>query len=169
MLLRGGIHMIVYHGSDVTVEKPVLRKFKRTLDFGAGFYTTTNKEQAISFATKVMLRNGTQTKCVSMYDISIDGLGCQLEVLKFNTANSEWLDFVFANRQGIYSGKKYDVVIGAVADDTIYRVFSLFEAGLITRAETLERLKIRKLYNQITFCTEKALSYLQYIGQLEDL
>ena len=31
--------------------------------------------------------------------------------------------FVFANRQGIYNGKQYDVVYGA-ADDTIYRVFS---------------------------------------------
>ena len=36
--------MVVYHGSDVIVEKPIfLKKPKRTLDFGAGFYATTNK------------------------------------------------------------------------------------------------------------------------------
>jgi hypothetical protein len=42
----GGLSMIVYHGSDAVVEKPVLLTPKHTLDFGAGFYTTTNKEQA---------------------------------------------------------------------------------------------------------------------------
>lgn len=42
--------MILYHGSDVIVENPRLIEQTRTLDFEAGFYTTTNKEQAISFA-----------------------------------------------------------------------------------------------------------------------
>lgn len=88
-------------------------------------------------------------------------------MLKFDTPNADWLDFVFANRQGIYKGKQYDVVLGAVADDTIYRVFGLYEAELFSREETIERLKIRKLYNQVTFCTEKALAHLQYIGQLD--
>jgi len=32
--------MIVYHGSDVTVEKPRLIKSTRKLDFGAGFYNS---------------------------------------------------------------------------------------------------------------------------------
>jgi hypothetical protein len=158
--------MIVYHGSDVVVEKPILLSPKRTLDFGAGFYTTTNKKQAMSFAHKVMLRNDSQTKAVSMYEVDFDKIDSTLDVLKFDAPNAEWLDFVFANRQGIYKGKQYDVVIGVVADDTIYRVFSLYEAGLLTREETIKRLKIRKLYNQVTFCTEKALSHLRYSGQL---
>lgn len=158
--------MIVYHGSNVVVERPVLLTPKRTLDFGTGYYTTTNKNQAISFAHKVMLRNDSRTKAVSMYEIDFVNMENTLEVLKFNEPNGEWLDFVFANRQGIYSGKQYDVIIGAVADDTIYRVFSLYEAGLLDREETLKRLKVKELYDQVTFCTEKALSYLHYIGQL---
>ena len=159
--------MIIYHGSDVVVEKPVLLTSKRTLDFGAGFYTTTSKNQAISFSQKVMNRNDSQTKEVSMYEINLGKMKNKLEVLKFDEPNGGWLDFVFSNRQGIYSGKQYDVIIGAVADDTIYRVFSLYEAGLLDREETLKRLKIRKLYNQVIFCTENALTYLHYIGQLD--
>lgn len=77
------------------------------------------------------------------------------------------MDFVYSNRQGIYNGKQYDMIIGAVADDTIYRVFSLYEAGYLDREETIERLKVRNLYNQVTFCTEKSLTYLNYIGQLD--
>ncbi|MDD4593194.1 MAG: DUF3990 domain-containing protein [Parabacteroides sp.] len=159
--------MIVFHGSDVVVKKPILLMPKHTLDFGAGFYTTTNKKQAVNFANKVMLRNSSQTKAVSMYEIDFDKMERTLDVLKFDAPDGEWLDFIFANRQGIYKGKQYDVVLGAVADDTIYRVFGLYEAELLTREETLKRLKIRKLYNQVTFCTEKALSNLQYIGQLD--
>lgn len=159
--------MIVYHGSDVAVEKPLLLRPKRTLDFGAGFYTTTNKTQAVSFAHKVMKRNDSVTNAVSMYEVDFDNMKSALEVLMFEAPDSEWLDFVFANRQGIYKGKQYDAVIGPVADDTIYRVFSLYEAGLLTRGETLKRLKIRKLYDQVTFCTENALSFLKYVGQLD--
>ncbi|MCT4543646.1 MAG: DUF3990 domain-containing protein [Vallitalea sp.] len=39
--------MNIYHGSDVIVDKPKILKSNRLLDFGIGFYTTTNKEQAI--------------------------------------------------------------------------------------------------------------------------
>ena len=35
--------MILYHGSNVIVEKPILVEQNRFLDFGYGFYTTTNK------------------------------------------------------------------------------------------------------------------------------
>jgi len=59
-------------------------------------------------------------------------------------------------------------VIGPVANDTIYRVFRLYEVGLYDRKRTIAELKVRKLYNQIKFCTDNALSYLNYMGQLEE-
>ena len=40
--------MIVYHGSNMIVDQPRLVHQNRTLDFGYGFYTTTNQNQAIS-------------------------------------------------------------------------------------------------------------------------
>lgn len=36
----------VYHGSDVEVRQPEIRRSNRALDFGAGFYTTLNPDQA---------------------------------------------------------------------------------------------------------------------------
>jgi hypothetical protein len=60
--------MLVYHGSNIIVEKPNLVLSKKTLDFGAGFYTTTNKEQAISFAQKVMARKKSKSRAVNVYD-----------------------------------------------------------------------------------------------------
>ena len=45
--------MILYHGSNVIVDQPKLIRQNRYLDFGFGFYTTTNREQAVNFAQKV--------------------------------------------------------------------------------------------------------------------
>lgn len=39
--------LFVCHGSNVKVEKPKIIISNRTLDFGAGFYTTSDKSQAI--------------------------------------------------------------------------------------------------------------------------
>ena len=50
--------MILYHGSNMVVEKPRLIEQNRFLDFGYGFYTTTNKVQAENFAKKVEARRG---------------------------------------------------------------------------------------------------------------
>ena len=49
--------MTLYHGSDQIIKSPELRSSARTLDFGSGFYTTTNKEQAEAFAVKVYNRS----------------------------------------------------------------------------------------------------------------
>ncbi len=50
--------MIVYHGSSMEVREPKLIRPIRTLDFGPGFYTTLNRNQAIEFARKVVFRLG---------------------------------------------------------------------------------------------------------------
>jgi hypothetical protein len=87
--------------------------------------------------------------------------------LEFPEASEEWLDFVLANRAGTYEGEPYDIVYGPVANDTIYRVLGVYESGIIGKEECIRQLKIKKLYNQMTFCSEEALTYLKYTGYLE--
>ena len=45
--------MIVYHGNDRKIETPKIQTPNMTLDFGKGFYTTLNENQACDFALKV--------------------------------------------------------------------------------------------------------------------
>ena len=156
--------MLVYHGSNVEVEKPRLIVPNRALDYGSGFYTTMNLEQAESFAHNVISRNeGLGVPVVSYYEVDYDKLLSEFLVLKFDKPDEKWLDFVCANRMAKYAGKQYDVVIGPVANDTVYRVFRLFENGDIDRKTAIKRLKVTKLFNQITFCTEKAIKELNFI------
>lgn len=42
--------MILYHGSNVKVEQPKIIVSNRTLDFGAGFYITSDENQAMKWA-----------------------------------------------------------------------------------------------------------------------
>ena len=86
-----------------------------------------------------------------------------LNVLNFLTASEKWLDFVYANRKDDNFTHEYDVVMGPVADDTLYKVLDLYDSGVLTYKETIERLKTYKLSNQISFHTEKSLKYLKYI------
>ena len=50
--------MLLYHGSNLAVERPRLLARTRALDFGAGFYLTTDPDQAARWARTTVLRRG---------------------------------------------------------------------------------------------------------------
>ena len=160
--------MILYHGSNLAVEKPKLIVQNRYLDFGYGFYTTTNKVQAISFADKVYKRKNEGARHVSIYEIEEEKLFAACSVLRFESPDEAWLDFVAENRSGIYEGEQFDVVYGPVANDDVYTTFTLYQSGVLTKEQTLEALKIKKLYNQMVFTSEKALSFLKFKGTIPE-
>lgn len=156
--------MIIYHGSNLTVSEPKLVIQNRFLDFGYGFYTTTNKVQAIGFADKVTKRRKEGTPTVSIYEIDEDKAFEECSVLRFDAPDEAWLDFVSDNRAGNYSGEPYDFIYGPVANDDVYTTFTLYTAGVLTKDQTIEALKIKKLYNQLVLTSEKALAFLKFVG-----
>lgn len=158
--------MILYHGSNMVVEKPQLIEQNRFLDFGYGFYTTTNKVQAENFAQKVVVRRG-GTAIVNMYEITDDFVDVRLNVKRFEAPDEAWLDFVSAHRNGTYHGEQYDLIIGAVANDDVYRTLQVYSVGLLTKEQALEALKIKKLFDQYVFATNKSISLLKFVGYVE--
>ena len=101
-------------------------------------------------------------------EVDEEKLFAECSVLRFYSANEAWLDFVAENRSGNYAGKTYDVVYGPVADDDVYTTFTLYQAGVLSKEQTLETLKIKKLYNQMVFASEKALSFLNFAGTIAE-
>lgn len=151
--------MIIYHGSDVIVKEPKILQSNRLLDFGYGFYTTTNQEQAIRWADKVCARRKSNTGYISVYEIDMETAKKDSTILHFTEPDEKWLDFICACRSGKQLEVNYDMVIGPVADDNVYLTVKLFETGVLDRDEAVKRLKIDKLFNQVLFHTEKALSH----------
>jgi len=154
--------MICYHGSDTVVDLPKILEPKRPLDFGGGFYVTTSQTQAKNWANKVSYRNNSNYKCVNRYDFDLERAEKELEVIRFEKADERWLDFICANRSGKYTGE-YDIVIGPVADDKVYRVVVEYENGDLDRETALKNLKTEGLCNQILFHTEISLNYVKYM------
>ena len=162
----GGKIMIVYHGSNMVVEKPRLIEQNRFLDFGYGFYTTTNRAQAENFARKVIVRRG-GTPTVNVYEVDDHISRELLNMKRFNAPDEEWLNFVSAHRNGTYAGEQYDLIIGAVANDDVYRTLQVYSTGLLTKEQALEALKIKKLFDQYVFATDKAISLLKFMTSEE--
>jgi hypothetical protein len=154
----------IYHGSDILVTNPKIIQPVRALDFGQGFYTTTNIKQAESFAKKVQDRNGSAETHISIFTLNTDMLK-KCSYLFFDKPDKKWLDFVSANRNGTYNGNIFDIIYGPVANDTVFKTFIAYQNGILSEKETLKRLKIRSLYNQLIFTNEEALKCLQFFRE----
>jgi len=145
------------------VQSPKILTSNRLLDFGEGFYTTSSLEQAQRWAKRVRDRNKSKEQIVSIYEFDIVKAEKEVKIIKFTSPDSEWLRFVSACRSGKKIDFEYDIVMGPVANDNVYATIQLFETGLLSEAETIIRLKVEKIFDQILFHDEKALQYCKYL------
>ncbi|MCR5166605.1 MAG: DUF3990 domain-containing protein [Oscillospiraceae bacterium] len=152
--------MLLYHGSNTEVREPRLLETQRELDFGTGFYTTSDYEQAKKWAvrTKKIRNNG--ASAVSFYEFDTDRTG-ELLVKRFLKPDLEWLEFVAANRR-MHRTDIYDLIIGPVADDRTVPTLVLYLDGYISAENAIERLLPMKLKDQYTFKSQKALDLLTF-------
>ena len=157
--------MILFHGSPQIVRKPRILVPHRTLDYGAGLYTTTSEQQAREWALRRV--SGENCGYVNVYELD-EAAASRLKRLVFpNPPGDDWVDFVHANRTQREFTHDYDLVYGPVANDRVYAVFSLFEQGLLGKQELVAELKTHKLVDQMVFHTEQSLSCLRFMEAKE--
>ena len=96
----------------------------------------------------------------------------ELNTRIFEGPSKEWALFVINNRNRDYQDinsiecnhdNKYDLVIGPVADDDLALLFRQFSGGLISVEVLVEAMKFKKLTNQYSFHTERALELLEKV------
>lgn len=154
--------MKLYHGSNIIVKTPKILEPVRSLDFGAGFYLTTDFEQAKKWSILKTERSGIGRPTVSVYEILEEDMK-KLCILKFDSANKNWLEFVSMNRKNEIVEDNSDIIIGPVANDNTMPVITLYLRGDYDVNEALKRLLPQKLKDQIVFKNEKSLSYLKFV------
>lgn len=160
--------MKLFHGGTEIIEKPLILENQRLLDFGKGFYTTTNQKQAEKWALIKQKRIGHNAKAiVSVFELD-DKLpdNQKYNIRLFQHANEEWLDFIVLNRRE-YRSHFYDIVKGAVANDNLYATIVLYETGILSKEETIARLETHNLFDQVSFHNEEILSELKFIESYE--
>lgn len=145
---------ILFHGNNVVVEKPKILENGFYKDFGYGFYCTTFERQAKRWSLTKQ-----KNHIVNKYQYIETK---KLSVKVFNEMTEEWLQFVVDCRRGIKHN--YDIVEGAMADDTIWDYIEDYITKRISNAAFWELVKFKYPTHQIVFCTEKALQTLKFEG-----
>ena len=168
--------MLVYHGSDHIIEKPIYNGSKRTNDYGYGFYTTESIELAKEWACSDQ-RNG----FANIYEFNPDGLSMlRLNSPEYNILN--WLAILTKYRSYWQNGSiaeeaknylqqhffvdpaPYDVIIGYRADDSYFTFAQDFVAGAISLKKLSEAMRLGKLGEQIVLKSEKAFEHIRFVG-----
>lgn len=165
--------MILYHGSNVDIKTIDLSKCSPNKDFGRGFYLTTIKEQAQRMALRVARMYG-GSPCINEYSFDDKVLSLNdLNIRRFNGPSEEWAQFVITNRnykriknisEDNNIDNRYDIVIGPIANDDLALLFRQFSDGLISVETLVKEMKFKKLTDQYSFHTERAIAHLVKTG-----
>lgn len=146
------ISKIIYCGSYMAIEFPKIRKNKFTKDFSWGFYCTPSKTQA-EYNARIY-----KTPIVNVYELNNIEL---LKIKTFDDYSDEWLDFIIRCRNGHIHD--YDIIIGPIADDTIYDYIDAYHVGKMNKEHFFDCMKVKYHSFQISFHTLKALDSIKFI------
>ena len=69
----------------------------------------------------------------------------------------KWLDFVCACRKGEKIYKNYDIVIGAVANDDVFKTVDMYFRGIWSKKKALDELRYYKMNDQICIINQDVL------------
>lgn len=170
--------MILYHGSNIDITNVNLNICRPFKNFGRGFYLTSLEEQAMKMALRVSKIYG-GSQFVNIYEIDDDFLlNEEFAIKNFGTEVSpEWARFVMNNRNRRFTDFndelcnldcKYDIVAGPIANDDMALLFREFRNNVITQETLLKELAYRKVTNQVSFHTEKAVKMLRKVGTIHE-
>ena len=116
---------------------------------GWGFYLTPDKD----FTYRWTGNNA----FVNEYEFDESGL-----VIRKFTRSLEWFDYIFNNRR-LNDGIEADVIIGPIANDTIFDTLGMITSGFLKPEDALKILMIGPEYIQVAIKTQKAASNLKFL------
>ncbi len=142
--------MKLYHTSDRIIEKPDIHYGRKNADFGQGFYLTPDREFTLRWAGKDAI--------VNTYELDETGL----RIHRFERS-LEWYRYLFMNRRRMDT-LDADVIIGPIANDTIFDTMGIISSGFLNEEEALKLLRIGPEYIQAAVKTERAAAQLHFLG-----
>ena len=158
--------MTLYHGSSEIIYTIDFEKSNLRTDFGKGFYMGSRQGEARKWASGKSGFSGTPT--VMRYSVKNNLLhDTDVNPLRFDSPNIEWLDFVKENRRksppGIHSHEprhSYGAVSGPIADDKANNVVAKYCNGVIGAQEALVLIRTIPNIFQVSVHTPLALTYI---------
>lgn len=156
--------VVVYHGGTESILSPICKFGRQKLDFGQGFYLTDIREQAVLWAKLVADRQN-KMPLLNRYRLNRESILKEGRCKVFTAYNSEWLEFVVANRLGKNVASQFDYVEGGVANDRVIDTVNLYMAGLMDIETALLRLSEHQPNNQMCILNQSLVDkYLIFYG-----
>ena len=174
-------YKIIYHGSNVIVDKPVFHHSDSNEhnDYGLGFYCTQNLDMAKEWANRTT-RNGFANK------YTFDERGLKIldltDKAKYTVLN--WIAILLHNREITENDRieyndvleyleryyidvnEFDVVIGYRADDAYFRFPMMFVRNILTFEKLEEIYLLGNLGTQYVLVSEKAFKHIRFIDAI---
>ena len=148
--------MRLYHMGYQVIRAPDVFYGRKNADFGQGFYTTDDS----GFACRWAKERADALPVLNEYEFTPAGL----TVRRFRRS-AAWYGYIAGNRAGRPDAlPDADVVLGPIANDTIFDTLGIFTSGLLGPGEALRLLRIGPAYRQITLKTEKAAARLRWVS-----
>ena len=148
--------MLLYHTGHHELRDPDIRVGRKNADFGRGFYLSFSD----AFAGKWVREQPGLDAYVNTYEMDFEGL--RVRRLK---RDEEWFDAIFRNRSGREDPfPEEDVIIGPIANDTIYNTFGIFTSGLLSREQALRLLQVGPAFEQIAIKSDRARERLRWLS-----
>ncbi len=146
----------LFHAGYQVIDEPDVHHGRKNADFGQGFYTTDDRDFACSW---VRQQPGSDV-IVNKYQLDDSSLK-----VKTLLRDKEWFEYIFANRRvkpDIYA--EYDLIIGPIANDTIYETFGIITSGYLSDEEAMKLLMVGGSSQQIVLKTQKAADSLHFVA-----
>lgn len=141
--------MKLYHTGKEEIRDPDIRRGRKNADFGQGFYLSPDRDFSYRWAGA--------NAVINEYELDESGL----LIHRFNR-NEDWYSYIFHNRRA-RDDLSVDVVIGPIANDTIFETFGIISSGFLKPEDALKLLLVGPEFTQVAIKTEKAASQLKWI------
>lgn len=166
--------IILCHGSNEKIEKPLLGKGKVYNDYGQGFYCTEHIELAKEWSCNEGVDGFSNKYELDTTDLRILNLSSEeytilhwlallMENRRFRMATpvmrrgAEWLKEHF-----LVDVSKYDLIVGYRADDSYFSFARAFISNEISLSQLNYAMRLGKLGEQYVLKTEKAFHQIEF-------
>jgi len=141
---------LLYHGATCQVDKPSVSVGRHELDFGPGFYLTSDRGQAEKWAKTKASRKKNGKACLNVYSFDSDAFSTAgFSTKRFDSYNVEWLDFIAFSRKGKQPWCGYDWIEGGIANDSVISTVDAYVDGFINASQALDQLVNEELRHQV--------------------
>ena len=148
--------LTLYHTGFLELKNPDVHYGRVNADFGQGFYTTDDPE----FAARWARRKAGSDTVINQYELDCTGLN-----VKTFERERGWFDYLYGNRHRMPDAyPEADIIIGPIANDTLYNTMGITTSGMLSAEESLPLLMIGPVYKQIVLKSERAAAQLHWMS-----